>query len=77
MNWWQNYGQIKAFAKVLYQADIIENVEELFAYLDSPKAYDEVYQLWVSKGQPDPDDAEWDEFVNNIEVTDEVEVNNE
>ena len=77
MNWWQNYGQIKAFAKVLYQADIIENMEELFAYLDSPKAYDEAYQLWVSKGQPDADDPDWDEFVDGIEVEETVEIEND
>lgn len=76
-NWFQNYGQIKAFAKVMYQADIIDDVPDMLAYMDQPKAYDEAYQLWVSKGQPDPDDEEWDEFVAGIEVEESVEIEND
>ena len=77
MKWYQNFQQIVAFGKILEALTIIEDIDDVWTYLENPKQYDEIYATWVSYGQPQPDEpgeaAEWEEFQSQIEITEEEE----
>lgn len=67
-HWYNSYAKIKVFGKILYQADVISDQDDIFEYFDKPSTYDSAYDLWQSMGSPEPGDKEWDKFVDSIEV---------
>lgn len=73
-HWYNNYSKIKLFGRILYQAGVFDDEDEntdpdeIFDYFNKPSVYDEAYQLWESLGSPQPNDKEWDQFADNIQV---------
>ena len=67
--WYSSYAKIQSFGRALYQAKVLENIDELFDYLARPRDYDEAYQYWEELGSPTPKDKEWQTWVDSLDVT--------
>lgn len=68
-NWYSSYTKIQSFGRALYQAGVLETMDELFDYLARPRDYDDAYQYWEELGSPTPKDKEWDTWKNSLEVS--------
>lgn len=71
--WYHDANEIRTFQQALIDAEVLEDSEDMKAFLTHPQRYNNEYRAWEEAGYPQETDDTWDEFVQAIGSEDEEE----
>lgn len=63
MAWYDDGLKLRDFASALEKADYVEDVSDI---LKKPYRFDDEYNIWSEHNFPDPEDKEWDDFIEGL-----------
>lgn len=69
--WYSDSTLLRNFGKILTAAGVMEDSDDLTAFLDQPQRYNEFYEAWSAAGFPTENDENWDEFVELVSSDDD------
>jgi hypothetical protein len=52
-HWYHDPDELVAFARVLYEGDVLDTAGEMLAFFDKPAKWAEARDEWVLAGEPD------------------------